>query len=144
MTKDDAHPEETANPPVGFGRPPQQTRFQPGRSGNPRGRPKKPKSIEEKFALELARKVAVREDGKVRKIPKLDLWVRRVIANAIKGDHPASRILLQMTSASDTEIGKSIADRTIEDLNAEDREILQRHLAGLATEAGTTDAAGSR
>ena len=114
---------------VGYGRPPEKTRFRPGRSGNPRGRPKKPKSIREKFERELARKVAIREDGRVRKIPKIDLWVRRVIADAIKGSHQASRILIEMRSASDDEIAQGIAEQTIEELTAEDLEILDRYLA---------------
>jgi hypothetical protein len=128
---------------VGYGRPPRATRFQPGRSGNPRGRPKKPKSIQERFERELARKVAVREDGRVRKIPKIDLWVRRVIADAIKGSHQASRILIEMRSASDEEIAKGVAEQTLEELTAEDRAILDRHLAQLTTDAGTAEQGGA-
>ena len=114
---------------VGYGKPPKKTRFRPGHSGNPRGRPKKPKSIQEKFERELARKVAVRDDGRVKKISKIDLWVRRVIADAIKGSHQASRILIEMRSASDDEIAQGIAEQTIEELTAEDLEILDRYLA---------------
>ena len=114
---------------VGYGKPPKETRFRPGRSGNPRGRPKKPKSIREKFERELARKVAIREDGRIRKIPKIDLWVRRVIADAIKGSHQASRILIEMRSASDDEIARGIAEQSIGELNAGDLEILDRYLA---------------
>ncbi len=114
---------------VGYGRPPRETRFRPGHSGNPRGRPKKPKSIQERFERELARKVAVRDDGRVRKIPKIDLWVRRVIADAIKGSHQASRILIEMRSTSDDEIARGIAEQSIGELNAGDLEILDRYLA---------------
>ncbi len=120
---------------VGYGRPPEKTRFRPGRSGNPRGRPKKPKSIREKFERELARKVAVREDGRVRKIPKIDLWVRRVIADAIKGSHQASRILIEMRSASDDEIAQGIAEQSIGELTAGDLEILERYLARVDLDA---------
>lgn len=81
MTDDEAPREKTYE--VGYGKPPKEARFRPGHSGNPRGRPKKPKSIRERFERELARKVAVREDGRVKKIPKIDLWVRRVIADAM-------------------------------------------------------------
>ncbi len=114
---------------VGYGRPPKETRFRPGRSGNPRGRPKKPKSIRERFARELERKIPVREGEKVRKIPKIDLWVRSIIASAIKGSHQASRILIEMRAASDDEIAQGIAEQTIEELTAEDLEILDRYLA---------------
>ncbi len=134
MNDDDEVPgDETYE--IGYGRPPRATRFQPGRSGNPRGRPKKPKSIRERFERELARKVAVREDGRVRKIPKIDLWVRRVIADAIKGSHQASRILIEMRSASDDEIARGIAEQTIEELTAEDLVILDRYLARVDLDA---------
>ncbi len=120
---------------VGYGKPPRETRFRPGHSGNPRGRPKKPKSIQERFERELARKVAVRDDGRVRKIPKIDLWVRRVIADAIKGSHQASRILIEMRSAGDDEIAQGIAEQTIEELTAGDLEILHRYLARVDLDA---------
>jgi hypothetical protein len=128
---------------VGYGKPPEKKRFQPGQSGNPRGRPKKPRSIRDRFARELERKIAVREGDKVRKIPKIDLWVRRIIADAIKGDHRASRILLEMRSASDEEIARGVAEQNIEELNTADQEILDRHLAKLTRMAGKTDADGS-
>ena len=99
MTIDDEAPDEKPYA-VGYGKPPQQTRFRPGRSGNQRGRPKKEKSIRERFERELARKVTVREDGRIRKIQTIDIWVRRIIADAIKGDHRASRILIEMRSAA--------------------------------------------
>ena len=140
---DEQEQHDSASYEVGYGRPPRETRFRPGRSGNPRGRPKKPKSVQEKFERELARKVAVREDGRVRKIPKIDLWVRRVIADAIKGSHQASRILIEMRSASDEEIAHGIAEQTIGELTAEDREILDRHLAQLTTDAGTAEHGGA-
>lgn len=143
MTIDDEAPDEKPYA-VGYGKPPEKTRFQPGRSGNPHGRPKKPKSIRERFERELARKVTVREDGRVKKIPKIDLWVRRVIADAITGSHQSSRILIEMRSANDEEIAKGMAEQTIEELNAEDRAILDRHLAQLTTDAGTTKQASRK
>ncbi len=99
--------------------------------------------LREKFERELARKVAIREDGRVRKIPKIDLWVRRVIADAIKGDHRASRILIEMRSTSDDEIARGIAEQTIGELAAEDQGILDRHLAQLTTDAGTAEHGGA-
>jgi len=128
---DDSNDEPPDGKPyrVGYGKPPRATRFRPGQSGNPKGRPRRPSSIRERFARELERKVPVREGDRVRKVKKIDLWVRRVIADAIKGDHRASHLVLQMSSANDEEIAAAIASEAIEELSAEDRAILGRHLA---------------
>jgi len=114
---------------VGYGKPPRESQFKPGQSGNPNGRSKKPRSIRERFVRELERKVSVREGDRVRKVKKIDLWVRRVIADAIKGDHRASLLVRQMISANDEEIAAAVASEAIEELSAEDRAILDRHLA---------------
>ena len=43
------------NHSVGYGRPPEATRFKPGQSGNPKGRPKGSKNLRTLFAEELRR-----------------------------------------------------------------------------------------
>ena len=54
---------------VGYGKPPHETRFKPGQSGNPGGRPKKNAiSLVEAFTRELNTSVTVTEGGKSRKI----------------------------------------------------------------------------
>jgi hypothetical protein len=49
---------------VGYGRPPVQHRFQPGTSGNPRGRPKVSPDLTALAAKELSRKRWIIVDGK--------------------------------------------------------------------------------
>ena len=55
---------------VGYGRPPEETRFKPGQSGNPKGRPKGSKNLRTLFAEELRRSVTLKENGKTRRVPK--------------------------------------------------------------------------
>lgn len=43
--------------PVGYGRPPMHSRFQPGQSGNPRGRPRGSKNFGSELDKQLSRKV---------------------------------------------------------------------------------------
>ena len=114
---------------VGYGRPPVESRFSPGHSGNKLGRPKARKSIREKFDKELKSKLTIRENGREFKVSKFDLWVRRVIAEAIKGDYRMSTILMKAMGASADELVRNLAEQSISDLTDEDRDILARHLS---------------
>lgn len=69
---------------VGYGRPPQETRFQKGQSGNPGGRPKGSKSwftiIEEEFNRKVE---VVGADGKPKKIRMKRLLTRQLFQKAL-------------------------------------------------------------
>ena len=49
---------------VGYGRPPEETRFKPGQSGNPKGRSKGSKNFSTHFEEELSQQVTLVENGK--------------------------------------------------------------------------------
>jgi Family of unknown function (DUF5681) len=68
---------------VGYGRPPQHTRFQPGRSGNPKGRPKGSKSVSTLFAEELAQTVNLIENGRRKKMSKRQALVKQTVNKAL-------------------------------------------------------------
>lgn len=71
---------------VGFGRPPRATQFKPGRSGNPRGRPRGAKArrtIVEELASELH---WVTEGGQQRQRTTLELIILHLRAKAVSGD----------------------------------------------------------
>ena len=69
---------------VGYGRPPQHTRFQPGRSGNPKGRPKGSKNFSTVFDEELAQPVTLIENGKRKRMPKGRALVKQSINKALE------------------------------------------------------------
>jgi hypothetical protein len=71
---------------IGFGRPPRATRFKPGCSGNPRGRPRGAKA-RRTIVEDLARELHwVTEDGHQRQRTTLELIILRLRAKALSGD----------------------------------------------------------
>ncbi|MGH9615100.1 MAG: DUF5681 domain-containing protein [Acidobacteriaceae bacterium] len=82
--------------PVGYGKPPVHTRFQPGRSGNPAGRPKKKIStFPAAFERELNSRITINEGGKPRKITKRDAIVKQQTNKAIQGDAKATALVMK-------------------------------------------------
>jgi len=82
-------PEEQGNNSkhkVGHKRPPREYQFKPGQSGNPGGRPKGTS-----ITAQL-RKLLDRNDGKLRKP-----LAKRLIDNALKGDHRFLETILDRT-----------------------------------------------
>lgn len=80
----------------GYGKPPIPTRFQPGRSGNPRGRPKGAKGLRAELKAELDEFVTVEVNGKKKRIRKRRLVIKALAAKAAKGDVRAAEKLLAL------------------------------------------------
>lgn len=73
---------------VGYGRPPRHTRFQPGRSGNPKGRPKHAKNLATLVREELETKIATREGGQIRYRSKAEVGVAQLVNRWAKTGDP--------------------------------------------------------
>lgn len=71
---------------VGFGKPPRHSQFQPGRSGNPRGRPRGRLNLATILQNTLDKKVSINEGGKPKIVSKRELMFVNAVNNAIKGD----------------------------------------------------------
>jgi Family of unknown function (DUF5681) len=69
----------------GYGRPPVHTQFQPGKSGNSRGRPKASKDLQARLKKAAAEKVVVQEAGRERKVDKLDVALTQMMNKAAQG-----------------------------------------------------------
>jgi len=81
---------------VGYGRPPKHTRFQPGHSGNPKGRPQGTKNLKTDLLQELSELISISEGGKSKKLSKQRALLKSLAAKAIKGDARAMNILLNL------------------------------------------------
>lgn len=81
---------------VGYGRPPQGTRFQPGCSGNPRGRPRKAKTVGALLQEALSRRVEITENGRTRSLSVEEIIFKQLTNKAAKGDLRAAKMLLDL------------------------------------------------
>jgi hypothetical protein len=81
---------------IGYCKPPKHTRFKPGQSGNPRGRPKAEKSLGAALNDALKAKVKLRGNGKERGVSSRDAYFIRVVRDAIQGNAAAQRLLLAL------------------------------------------------
>jgi hypothetical protein len=82
---------------VGFGKPPERTRFRKGRSGNPAGRPKGALNLGTLLGKVLAEKVAVKDaSGRRREISKLEAALTQLVNKAAGADLRAIRLLVDL------------------------------------------------
>jgi hypothetical protein len=79
---------------VGYGKPPMKGRFSKGRSGNPKGRPKKAKGFRTIVRQQLETPVEVRINGRVTKISKRELIISQMVNKAATGDSRSAELLL--------------------------------------------------
>lgn len=71
---------------VGYGKPPKATQFKPGRSGNPKGRPKGRKNLATEFREVMENRVSVQEDGRRKKISAQRALILTLFKKALGGD----------------------------------------------------------
>lgn len=84
---------------IGKGRPPRATRFQKGKSGNPRGRPKnRHRSLP--YDTILGQMVTIREDGKERRVTAAEAFVLQLVRKGLTGDSAAARASLAAIEAA--------------------------------------------
>ena len=81
---------------IGYGKTPVHTRFQPGSSGNPKGKVRGQKALKSELLEELSARVPVMEDGKRRMLSKQTIIVKRMVSDAAKGDAKARDQLLRL------------------------------------------------
>ena len=79
---------------VGYGKPPVSTRFKPGRSGNPKGRPRGSKGFNALMRRALSETILVREDGQLRQMSRREVIIMSWIARALKGNDRAIERLI--------------------------------------------------
>jgi hypothetical protein len=101
---------------VGYKKPPAATRFQPGKSGNPKGRPKGGgAAIEDAIFKVMDEPFVVTEGGKRRRMPAVEAILRGLRTKAMNGDVKAASFLIDFL-IEQKEKHPDPDKRTLEDL----------------------------
>lgn len=107
---------------VGYAKPPAATRFRPGQSGNPRGRPRGAKNktptlneerLKDIILQEAYRTIKVRDGEKSVTVPIAQAVVRSLAVNAAKGQHRAQQLFAQLLGATEA-ANKRLHDEWLE------------------------------
>ena len=83
---------------VGYAKPPKDSQWKPGQSGNPNGRPKKIKDVDKLTDRELSQTLRITESGQEVTLTKRELIIKRLVNNAIKGNSGAIKTVLSLMS----------------------------------------------
>jgi hypothetical protein len=86
-------PEATETYEVGYGKPPKNTQFKKGKSGNPSGKRKREKCWKEQYAEILEEKVTLRVNGKLERMTFLQAVMRSQIGRAMKSDRAYAEMI---------------------------------------------------
>ncbi len=106
---------------VGYRRPPISNRFKPGRSGNPRGRPKGKKNVATILEQELHKPIVITSHGRKKTVSVLEAAVRRLLEEALVGDLGALKLLLSLLERTELESGQTMAA----EMGADDAKIIE-------------------
>lgn len=82
---------------IGYGKPPVESRFKPGQSGNPWGRPKGARDPDSVLRRVLDREISATVDDETRTLPIRDALVVRALDLAKSGDPKALEWALAMS-----------------------------------------------
>jgi hypothetical protein len=124
-------PDDERDYEVGYGKPPQHTRFVKGQSGNPRGRPPGGKNMKTLLSKALNELVVVAENGGRRKVSKREAIITQLVNRSAKADFKAIQILLGLLRDIEGDADPHSSDPTFTEA---DQQIIQQIRARLRGE----------
>jgi hypothetical protein len=122
---------------VGYGKPPQHTRFKSGQSGNPRGRPSGSKNLKTLLSEALNEPVTITENGRRRKITKREAIVRQVVNCSVTPDWRAVKIVFDLLRHIEGQIEPASPETSA--FTAADEEVIEQLKARFLRKKGEFD-----
>jgi Family of unknown function (DUF5681) len=104
-----------SDPKVGYGKPPQSSRFRKGSSGNPKGRPKGSRNVATVLARTLRERVVINEHGRRRRITKLEAALTQLANKGASGDLRAVQLLVTLSREAEGREGFSTERQIVTD-----------------------------
>jgi hypothetical protein len=106
---------------VGYGKPPKNSRFKQGRSGNPKGRPKGSLNLATVLQRTLRETIVISENGRRKVMTKLEAAVAELVKKATSGDGHAIRYLCQLVTSAEE---RSVVDEPTTQLSETDQKVM--------------------
>jgi Family of unknown function (DUF5681) len=124
---------------VGYGKPPKDTQFKKGKSGNPKGRPKGKSNMSTVILRALETKVPINENGRRRFVTKLEVAILQLMNKAATGDLRAVSLVTSLAQLAEEHVERTDSQRSV--LDDADQSVLQGLMRRLASsEEGGEDA----
>jgi len=113
----------------GYKNPPKEHQFRKGKSGNPKGRPRKKKQSSSDPGLdliasvhrELGKTISVQENGQHKEITKLEAFSAQLVAQSVNGKPSQQKMLLGLLMLDTHE---ETEKQTLEQLQSHDEDLL--------------------
>ena len=120
---------------VGYGKPPRNTQFKKGQSGNPRGRPSGSKNLATLVSEALNEPVIVVENGGRRKITKREA-IKQLVNRSTKADRRVIKILLDIVREIEGRVEPEAAESSF---SAADEKVIEQIKARWHAKKGDFD-----
>ena len=98
---------------VGYKRPPKFSQFRKGKSGNPMGRPRDSKSLKRAMIDESNTKLDIKDNGEIKRLTKMEAFVKRLWNDALNGDARAMAQVLKYCDRFDHEDADEMEPRPL-------------------------------
>jgi Family of unknown function (DUF5681) len=110
-------------------RDPATGRFLPTKSGNPRGRPRKPRTADDAILSAVRQPIVITENGRRRRRTKLEVTAAQIANQGASGNLSAGKTTFDLVKRAEER--QMQASAATEELSLSDREIAERFVARL-------------